>query len=265
MMGTATGGKDIEFQWDTAAKMLSAQVSLVQGTLKFRADKNDAVTYGDTDADAILEAGGAEIKVEKGGSYKIFLDLDKPDYTYQMRLTSFDRRGMFYTEGQKLEIDDLTLFTEGYAVNKFKNVTAAGKQGSDTDFPDTDFPMFRLADVYLMASEAILRGAGGGDKTKAVQYFNAVRERAYTGTAGNFAAADLTLNVILDERARELYWECHRRTDLIRFGQFTDGTYKWAWKGGSKTGASVPNSRNIYPIPSADLGANTNLKQNSGY
>ncbi len=114
-----------------------------------------------------------------------------------------------------------------------------------------------------MASEAVLRS--GGDKNKALEYFNKVRERAFTGTAGNFAASDLNLDVILDERARELYWECHRRTDLIRFGQFTDGTYKWQWKGGVKEGATVAAYRNIFPIPSADINANPNLTQNAGY
>jgi starch-binding outer membrane protein, SusD/RagB family len=180
-------------------------------------------------------------------------------------LTSFDRRGMFYTEGQRLEIDDVSLFTDGYAVRKFRNVTSTGAGGKDTDFPDTDFPMFRLADVYLMAAEAVLRGADGGNKEQAVQYFNKVRERAFTGSAGNFTAGNLTLDVILDERGRELYWECHRRTDLVRFGQFTDGTYRWAWKGGVKEGKATENFRNIYPIPSNDLGVNPNLKQNPGY
>ena len=199
------------------------------------------------------------------GDYKIILDLDKPDYTYQVRLVGFDHRGKFYTDGQTLDITDLTLATQGYAVNKFKNVTSTGQAGSDTDFPDTDFPMFRLADVYLMASEAILRGAGGGDKARAVQYFNAVRQRAFLGTTGNFTAADLTLDVMLDERARELYWECQRRTDLVRFGQFTDGPYKWAWKGGVMEGASTPAFRNIFPIPAADIGVNPKLQQNPGY
>lgn len=265
VIGTATNGADIDFQWDATTNTLAADMQLVEGSIKFRANKNDAINLGDTGADAILEADGAEIQINKAGGYKMFLDIDKPDYTYQIRLTGFDRRGMFYTDGQNLDINDLTLFTEGYAINKFKNVSSSGVPGKDTDFPDTDFPMFRLGDVYLMAAEAILRGAGGGDKNRAAGLVNAVRERAYKGAAGNYTANDMTLDLILDERARELYWECHRRTDLVRFGQFTDGTYKWAWKGGVKEGTSTPSFRNIYPIPSADLGANTNLKQNTGY
>ena len=264
IIGTATGGVDVNLSWDTDLEMLVASIQLTVGSFKFRSNGNDLVNLGDNGADALLELNGSEIQVDQDGGYLISLDVDRPDYTYQIKLTSFDKRGMFYADGQNLEISNLTLFTEGYAVNKFKNVKSDGTGGSDTDFSDTDFPMFRLADVYLMAAEAILRDPAG-DKTKATQYFNAVRTRAFTGTSGNYTANDLTLPVILDERARELYWECHRRTDLVRFGQFTDGTYKWAWKGGVMDGASVPNYRNIYPIPSQDLGANPNLEQNDGY
>ena len=123
--------------------------------------------------------------------------------------------------------------------------------------------MFRLADVYLMASEALLRS--GGDRSKALEYFNEVRSRAYGSPAGGVSDADLDLALIMDERGRELYWECHRRTDLIRFGQFADGDYLWAWKGGVKEGTTVAPYRDVFPIPSSDLGANPNLEQNEGY
>ena len=141
-----------------------------------------------------------------------------------------DSRAQFYQNGQKLEIADIFTFTDGLAISKYKNLSSTGVVGSDPDgnFPDTDFPMFRLADVYLMYAEAVLRGGGGGDVTTALGYVNAVRTRAYKGAAGNIAAAALTLDFILAERARELHWECHRRTDLIRFGKFTDASYLWA-------------------------------------
>jgi SusD family len=260
--GTATGGTPVTMNWDNDSQTLVASGNFNAG--EFVLQSNTAV-YGDTGADALLELNGAPIVLEQSGGHRIAFDLDKPDYTYEIRLTSFDRRGMFYTQGQNLSIADLTVFTEGYAVNKFKNITSTGIPGSDSDFPDTDFPMFRLADAYLMAAEAILRGADGGNKDKAVGYFNMVRTRAYGGTVGNFTANQLTLNDILDERARELYWECHRRTDLIRFGQFTDGTYLWEWKGGVKDGATVGAYRNVFPLPAQDLSTNTNLDQNTGY
>jgi hypothetical protein len=76
---------------------------------------------------------------------------------------------------------------------------------------------------------------------------------------------DLTLDFILDERARELQWEGKRRTDLIRYDKFTTSAYLWPWKGGVKDGTGVSANRNIYPIPSAEINTNTNLVQNTGY
>jgi len=190
------------------------------------------------------------------------LFLNRPDYSYQIKNTGFDRRPFFFSEGQTLEIDDVTQFTQGYAVNKFKNINADGSNGSDTDFPDTDFPVFRLADFYLMAAEAHFRL---GNTAQAVEYMNVVRSRAFGGIGGTITESQLDLNFILDERARELYWECHRRTDLIRFGQFSDGDYLWEWKGGVKEGIQTPTYRNVFPIPSADIAANNNLTQNEGY
>lgn len=177
---------------------------------------------------------------------------------------SVDKRGNFHTDGQSLEINDVATFTDGYPIIKFKNITRSGVPGSDTggDFVDTDFPLFRLADAYLIYAESVLRG-GGGSQTTAVQYINLLRQRAYGNTSGNVSS--INLDFILDERARELAWEATRRTDLIRFGKFTSGSYLWPFKGGVKDGRQVENFRNLYPIPASDLNANPNLIQNEGY
>ena len=90
--------------------------------------------------------------------------------------------------------------------------------------------MFRLADAYLIYAEAQLRG-GGGDRAQALAYVNALRQRAYGDASGNITDGDLTLDFILDERGRELLWEAHRRTDLVRYGLFTGGDYLWAVEG----------------------------------
>ncbi len=176
-----------------------------------------------------------------------------------------DTRAMFYTDGQKLEIDDIGDFTNGYAITKYKNIDQAGKAGSDPEgnFPDTDFPMFRLADVHLMYAEAVLRGGTGGTTAQALTYVNALRQRAYKTTRTALTA--ITLSDIMAERARELYWEMHRRTDLIRFKKFTAADYLWQWKGGTKSGVGVAETFNVFPIPAADVIANPNLKQNTGY
>lgn len=176
---------------------------------------------------------------------------------------SQDARGRFHSAGQDLEINNFSTFTEGYPFIKFKNVTSTGVAGSDTsgNFVDTDFPMFRLADAHLIYAEAVLRG-GGGSTATALGYINSLRTRA---NASTISASNLTLDFILDERARELAWEAHRRTDLIRFGKFTSATYLWPFKGGAKNGKGVEDYRTLYPIPSSDLIANPNLKQNTGY
>ncbi|MCY7408937.1 MAG: RagB/SusD family nutrient uptake outer membrane protein [Chitinophagales bacterium] len=179
---------------------------------------------------------------------------------------TLDSRNLFFIEGQKNQIAAIKTFADGYAIAKWKNLSSAGVKGSDAqgNFVDTDFPMFRLADAYLMYAEAVKRG-GGGDEGTATGYINALRERAYVNSSANITSSDLTLDLILDERARELYWEGTRRTDLIRYGRFTTNSYLWPWKGGVAEGTSVADFRNIYPIPNADIVANTNLTQNFGY
>lgn len=177
-----------------------------------------------------------------------------------------DFRAEFYTIGQNLTINDVTSFTDGYAVNKWRNVTSAGAQGSSNSFSDVDEPLFRLPEMYLIYAEAVLRNPSAGTAAQALTYINNIRTRAYNGSlAGNITAGQLTLQFILDERARELYWEGFRRTDLIRYGLFTSSTYLWPFKGGVKAGAGVPSFRNLFPIPDADRSVNPNLAQNPGY
>jgi len=152
----------------------------------------------------------------------------------------------------------------GIGVYKF---TALNSDGSKPDnyhpaFSCTDFPVFRLADAYMMRAEANFRM---GNIPEAVSDINIIRERAYGDESGNISADDLDEEFILDERAREFYYEAHRRTDLIRFGQFTDGTYQWQWKGGAYEGITTSNHLNIFPIPGDEVAANPKIKQNPGY
>lgn len=180
---------------------------------------------------------------------------------------SNDKRGNFFTQGQNLEINSIGEFKDGYAFIKYKNITSTGAEGSDGPtkgdgrFADADIPMYRLADIYLMYAEATLRG-GNGNRGTALGYINSLRNRAGAKTISD---AELTLDLILDERSRELSWEYTRRTDLIRYGRFTSSSYLWPWKGGVKDGRGVEEFRNLYPIPTNDLIANRNLIQNPGY
>jgi hypothetical protein len=173
------------------------------------------------------------------------------------------RRAFFYTTGQTVDVTSISDFSKGIPAPKYQNVTSTGAAGSDATHVDTDFPLFRLGDLYLIAAEALLRT--GGDRVQALAYVNALRERAYGSTVANITDPELTLQFILDERGRELLWEAHRRTDLIRFGQFTGGTYVWQWKGGAPAGTSTESFRDLYPLPASELAANPNLTQNPGY
>ena len=192
---------------------------------------------------------------------------------------SGDKRCKFFTNGQSKDVTSMTDETAGYLSEKWSNLKDDGTTASNTGDAgvDTDFPLFRLADVYLMYAECVVRlhndwdnWAGGSDaesdsrKKGAIYWNKKVRERAYGKGKGqvwssNFADDDAFLQFILDERARELYHEGYRRTDLIRYGQFTTNKYIWQWKGGVHDGQAVDSKYNIYPIPNTELTANPNL------
>ena len=177
-------------------------------------------------------------------------------------------RGLFFTgEEQKKDIDVMKDFTNGYAFMKFRNVNSdgsipnqtVGEDGSVSNpgFVNTDFPVFRYADVLLMEAECAKRGATVPNAQAA---WDAVRSRAGMST-GSY-----TLEDVLDERVREFAQECWRRQDLIRFDKFAGNSYNWQWKGGVKEGTSIPEYRELYPIPTPDLNANAaKLVQNPGY
>jgi len=184
---------------------------------------------------------------------------------YPSFTTITDKRAEFYTAGQNVEINDVTSFTDGLGVTKYANIKRDSSAGQSQDFSDIDMPLFRLPEMYLIYAESVLRNGTGGDVATALGYINLLRARAYGNASGNISAGQLTLDFILDERARELYWEGFRRTDLIRYNKFVESTYLWPWKGGVASGTGVSSIRKLYPIPSRDVNANTNLIQNPGY
>ena len=176
-----------------------------------------------------------------------------------------DKRAQFYNNGQNLEINNLLEFTDGWAVTKYRNKSKAGANGTSLTWVDIDMPIFRLAEMHLIYAESVVMGGTGGDLATATLYINNLRQRAYGNASGNVVPTQLTASFILDERAKELFWEGFRRSDLIRHDKFVESTYVWPWKGGSKDGTSVASYRKLYPIPSSDLTTNLNLKQNTGY
>ena len=194
-----------------------------------------------------------------------------------------DKRALFMTAlpNQRKETwdDNLAMtstFTCGYGYIKWRNVTKNDQPAPQGEaYTSIDFPMFRTGEAYLIAAEAILRGAQGGTRAQALNYVNEIRQRAYmsgnyakagvrSDVAGTITDAQLTLDFILAERQRELASELVRRTDLVRFGKFTKGN-NWDWKNGERLGADVDDHFNVFPIPETERTNNPNLKQNDGY
>jgi hypothetical protein len=172
-----------------------------------------------------------------------------------------DRAQLFWTTGHSYEMTNYKTWTDGYPCTKFRNSNFTGSS-SPTSFSSTDFPLFRLADAYLMYAECVVRGGSGGTLSQALDYVNQVRTRSGAQT---ISSGSLTLDFLIDERGRELNFEGHRRSDLIRFGKFTGGNYLWPWKGNTVNGTSIPATYNVFPIPLTALDANPNLTQNPGY
>lgn len=176
--------------------------------------------------------------------------------------SSTDSRCLLWTDGQTQYFDtSLDDGACGYHSEKWTNLTDNGEMSGDpaVDGADTDFPMFRLAEVYLNAAEAVLRGGSGMTRSEALDLVNDIRKRAYGDDSGNITDAQFNLDFILDERGREMLYENIRRTDLIRHDKFTTDRYIWQWKGGVVGGRAVDSRYNRYPIPASDIAANPNL------
>jgi len=269
LVGDATtngwNGPDMEM-YETSSDVFELYANLLGNQMKFRFNEDWGNNYGDIGADGSLESGGDNIVIPGDGIYHVVLNLNSLTYSISEVMPEIDSRAMFYTDGQNLEIEDIPTFTDGYAVTKFKNIDSNGNQGVDTsgNFVDTDLALIRLAEIYLNYAEATLRG-GGGDMNLAVTKVNELIERGYGNSSYNISSSDLTLDFILDERSRELYWEGQRRTDLVRYGYFTTSSYVWPFKANQVEGSSTDSYRNIFPIPSSSISANPNLQQNDGY
>lgn len=168
---------------------------------------------------------------------------------------------------QKRMIDIPTLNSNGdfgVGVYKFtgKNHDGTEAENLSARFASTDFPIFRLADAYLMRAEALYNLEKAGD---AVEDINIVRKRAFGDKHVDILASQVNKDFFSDERAREFYYEGQRRTDLVRLGKFTGGSYLWTWKGGTFNGSATDSYRDLFPIPGDEISSNPNMKQNDGY
>jgi len=270
LVGDATtngwNGPDMEM-YETSSNVFELYATLSGNLMKFRFNEDWGQNYGDNEADGTLEAGGGNIDLPSGnGVYHVVLNLNSLTYSLSIVLPESDKRGMFYTDGQSLEIENIPPFNNGYAITKFKNIDSNGNQGVDTsgNFVDTDLALIRLAEIYLNYAEATLRG-GGGDLNLATTKINELIARAYGSNNNSISSSDMSLDFILDERSRELYWEGQRRTDLVRYGYFTSGNYLWPFKSNQPAGIGTDEYRNLFPIPQSSILVNPNLQQNEGY
>lgn len=170
-----------------------------------------------------------------------------------------DDRCLFMTKGHELEIANEDKFEDGYGYIKFLNTHADGSETHNADHTDYDFPLFRLAEAYLTYAEADARLNGGNVSATGLNYIKELRNRAHANAnISVFSLADIE-----DEWSREFGFEGRRRMDMVRFGNFANN--RRVWIGGIAAGGTLPNYRNIFPLPSSDLIANPNLKQNTGY
>jgi hypothetical protein len=199
---------------------------------------------------------------------KFFPNNDAPTVgAYAMPEAASDNRALFDAVGKggaarKLNNEDVSAFTDGYACCKFCNFKTDGSAGHSSQFPDADFFFFRAAEAYLTYAEADARLNNGTTTTEGTNAINKIRSRAQATTR----TTSYTLNEILDEWSREFYFEGRRRMDLIRFGKFGGNSdYTWQWKGGTYAGRNFSANKNLFAIPTTDLTVNRNLVQNPGY
>lgn len=177
-----------------------------------------------------------------------------------------DARGkVFYIKGRSESMEGaLYSFMNGWSCLKFNNIPhdmtdqSFLPQSAVRSFADVDFPVVRLGEIYLIYAEACMNL---GSPDLALPYLAELSSRA--GVEG---PAEVTEDFLVAERARELMWEAHRRTDLIRYGLYDSDEYLWPYKGGdSFAGQSFPSYKRIFPIPPTELASNDLLVQNPGY
>jgi len=163
-----------------------------------------------------------------------------------------ESEGDVTSEGSMAEGEE----NSGARFNKYKSGRV-----SDPNYRENHYIMYRLTEIYFNKAEAIMRRNGGTATQEAVDLINACRERAFAPEdwpEARYTTATLTLDELLAERGREFIFEGKRRTDIIRFGKFTNGTW---W---DHEPTNDPN-REIYPIPYTQIAINPNLEQNPGY
>lgn len=205
--------------------------------------------------------GGIRVPYEYVEKYFNVRNADYSAGTYDVN----DKRGrMFYIKGRSESMDGaLYVFLNGWSCLKFNNIPHNMDQDSYLEtaaskaYSDIDFPMIRLGEIYLIYAEACMNLGQANTALPKVQELAA--------RAGVTAPTSITQEWLIEERARELMLEGHRRTDLIRYGKFTSSSFLWTYKGGSFSGQGFDDHMKIFAIPASELASNPELHQNPGY
>ncbi len=221
----------------------------------WKADMDTDATYGTTEFWAGNRCRSTFVK-------KFFPDGNAPATDYRgMTAAAKDDRALLHGVDRELNVATPTDYASGFACAKYRNTYSTGAAPHHSQFVDMDFFLMRTGEAYLIAAEAAKR-----QNKPAASYVNELRKRANCATL--VSESDCTLDYILDERSRELFYEGFRRTDLIRYGYFggnNSSKYVWEWKGGNESGIGFSANLNVFALPSEDVNANANLVQNLGY
>ena len=214
-----------------------------------------------------INGGWAGNRVPDAYVKKFFtdVDVDKANFETGEYTYTDDRASYFYIKGRTSSMqDNLNTFLNGWSCIKFNNVphdkdaVEYASVAATKNFSDIDWPLIRLGEIHLIYAEACME-LGDSKNSAALQNVTALASRAHAT-----APAEITSEWLFEERARELMWEGHRRTDLIRYGKWISG-YNWTYKGKNFGGQDLPSHFNLFPIPVTELSANLDLEQNDGY
>ncbi len=178
--------------------------------------------------------------------------------------------GYKYQLTGNMDLGKVEYLFESWSALKFTGVSTDASlpkyhKRQNKNWPDTDIPMMRLAEAYMIQAEALFRQGKTGDALDIIN--NVIRKRANADPLPS-----LDEETLLDEWSREFYFEGRRRIDLIRFNRFfgpESDQYRYHWEGRMKAKdigiptfiAGSAEQMNWFPIPSSDKRQNPNFKK----
>ncbi|MDR3217364.1 MAG: RagB/SusD family nutrient uptake outer membrane protein [Dysgonamonadaceae bacterium] len=197
-------------------------------------------------------------------------DIRNSQYNIQREMYWTNPNGEFYGQRMLPEHLGVPASYRKYTAPSFKKATttvhyglyqdAASGQNQDQGRVFKDWYIMRMPETYLLRAEAYLRS---GNQQKAADDINVVRSRAHATPVNS---SDVDIDLILDERARELYIEEFRTSTLMRMEKLVE--YLMKYNGAVKqNGYQIPAYKNKFPIPQSEIEANKGavLVQNPGY